>query len=71
MKRHELLVRKLLSLQKEGGLGDVASEVAPRLSESLSEAWRLLGGDAGCPEGLLQSVKMSRNMIQNEELNLS
>ena len=43
---------------------EAAIEVGPRLSESLSEAWRLLGGDAGCPEGLVQSVKMSRSMIQ-------
>ena len=65
-KRHELLVGKLWLLQKGGGdqqsLASAARELGPRLSESLSEAWRLLGGDAGCPDGLIQSVNMSRNM---------
>ena len=70
-KRHELLVGRLLLLQQKGGvqslLPSAAREWAPQLSESLAEAWRLLGRDAGCPDALVQSVRMSSAMNQSGE----
>jgi hypothetical protein len=63
-KQHNLLVGKLLATQKTGTeaeFEEMTLAMGPMVSETLTQAVRLLGKDIGCPPEMRHIVSLSQN----------